>query len=62
MLTLTVEGRYFRFQKRTLRWAASSAEPSSLEQALGPEIERTLPSVEFDPTYFQIAFGLSWRF
>jgi opacity protein-like surface antigen len=62
-LGANVEGRYFRFQKRTLRWQLpGTAGLSSLAQALRSELERRLEPVEFDPTYFQVTAGLAWRF
>ena len=62
-LEANVEGRYFRFQKRTLRWQVPRAPGlPPLAEALRGELERRLEPIEFDPTYFQLTAGLAWRF
>jgi hypothetical protein len=63
-LSLTLEGRYFRFQGVTLRWgrAQSGSLLPGLQEALVQRIEQGLEPVRFNPTFFHAAAGLALSF
>jgi len=58
--SVTVEGRYFWFQRQTLHWglAESDAPLSTLEAALVRQIEEGLQPAKFNPTFFQVTAGI----
>jgi hypothetical protein len=58
-----VDARYFRFKQQTLTW---SGEPglvlSPIEQQLLRELLNSLGEGRFNPNFFQLAGGLTFRF
>ena len=62
-VSIEVDARYFRFKEQTLSW---SGEPgltlTPLEQQLLRELLNTLGEGRFNPNFFQLAGGLSFRF
>jgi opacity protein-like surface antigen len=61
---LTVEGRYFWFQRQTLYWgrAQSDVPLPPLEDALITQIEGGLAPAKFNPTFFQATAGVAFAF
>jgi opacity protein-like surface antigen len=61
---ITVEGRYFHFQRQTLTWGAPRgvAALPRLEEAIVREIGEELGPVQFSPRFFHAAAGVSFRF
>jgi hypothetical protein len=63
-VTLVLDGRYFRFQKQTLRWGraqGSGALPAIPESLVG-QVESRLEPVVFNPTFFHTSLGLALGF
>ncbi len=63
-VSVTVEGRYFWFQRQTLYWgrAQSDTPLPPLEDALITQIEGGLEPAKFNPTFFQATAGVAVRF
>jgi opacity protein-like surface antigen len=62
-LALFAEGRYFRFDKRTLVWSRADDRPlSALEEAFLAQVLNRLPPVTFDPQLWQATAGLAVSF
>jgi opacity protein-like surface antigen len=62
-LSLTAEGRYFHFQEHRLQWGPANGRPSApLERALLDAVLDRLEPVAFDPSFAQIAGGVTLRF
>ena len=63
-VALTLEGRYFRFQKQTLQWgrAETSGALSAIPESLLRQLESRLEPVVFNPTFFHTSLGLAVRF
>ncbi len=61
---VTVEGRYFHFQRQTLTWglATSGSPVPGLEAAIVREIGARVEPVKFSPRFFQATAGVSFRF
>jgi hypothetical protein len=61
---ITVEGRYFHFQRQTLAWGAPRGVGAlpGLEEAIVREIGNELGPVQFSPRFFHTAAGVSFRF
>lgn len=57
-VSLAGEGRYFHFQKRTLRWAPLTEAGSEIEEILLEEINEILEPIEFEPLFFQATLGV----
>jgi hypothetical protein len=63
VVSVEVDARYFRFKEQTLSW---SGEPgltlSPIEQQLLRELLNTLGESRFNPNFFQVTGGVSFRF
>lgn len=60
-LSVVAEARAFVFRKRRLVWSAAEAPSGPLEQALLDDVLERLPAIEFTPTYWRAALGVSLR-
>jgi hypothetical protein len=62
--SLSVEGRYFWFQRQTLHWGRTESDTllPPLEEALISQIEEGLEPAKFNPTFFQATAGLVFTF
>jgi len=62
-VALVVEGRYFRFKRRTLVWErADSRLLSAIEQALLAQVRSRLQPVEFEPEFVHAVGGIAISF
>jgi hypothetical protein len=60
---LVLEGRGFYFPKRTIDWEPVIESPlPPLQETLLERLRQKLPSVEFEPWWFQASAGISFRF
>ena len=63
-LAVVAEGRFFRFQKQTLRWgrAEGAGVLPAIQESIVRQVEANLEPVVFNPTFFHTSLGLSVRF
>jgi hypothetical protein len=61
---ITVEGRYFHFQRQTLGWARprGTGVLPALEEAIVGQVTEALAPVKFSPRFFHAAAGVALRF
>jgi opacity protein-like surface antigen len=62
-ISLTAEARYFHFDKRTLVWSrADDRNLSGIEQTFLAQVLQRLPTVSFDPQFWQATGGIAISF
>jgi len=62
-IALLADARYFHFDKRTLVWSrADDRDLSAIERVFLGQVLDRLPSVTFDPQFWQATFGIAISF
>ena len=62
-ITLLAEARYFHFDKRTLVWSrADDRDLSAIEKTFLAQVLQRLPTVSFDPQFWQATGGIAISF